>query len=57
MEIWLAYEEDMIAGAVTDGDMAEKWTEENSTREIYEIPLLDKTFAKMTVEYNTKYEQ
>ena len=57
MEIWLAYEEDMIAGAFTDGDMAEKWTEDNSTREIYEIPLLDKTFAKMTVEYNTKYEQ
>lgn len=54
----LAYEEDLLIGVFDDEAMAHQWLAQNEDiREIHEIPLLDKTFAQMSVEYNNKYEQ
>ena len=57
MEAQLAYEDDMIVGVFIDKPMSDAWKDEKPSREIYAIPVLDKSFAKMAVEYNTKYEQ
>lgn len=53
----LAYEGDMVVGVFSDDVMAVQWVSLNpDEREVYELPLLDKTFATLAVEYNSKYE-
>ena len=54
MEALLAYEEDIIVGVFIDEPMAIKWVEEKGEREVYTLPILDKTFAAMAVENNNK---
>ena len=54
--MWLAYEDDMIVGVFNDTAMSTQWVSESGNREVYELPLLDKTFSQMAVEYNRKYE-
>ena len=70
MEVSLAYEEDQIVGVFIDEPMSVKWVAENGEREVYRLPVLDKTFAELSVEsfnkpvdkkasvvHNTSYEQ
>lgn len=54
--MWLAYEDDMIIGVFSDTAMSIQWVSKTDNREVYELPLLDKTFSQMAVEYNNKYE-
>lgn len=54
--MWLAYEDDMIVGVFSDTAMSNQWVSEEEEREVYELPLLDKTFSQMAVEYNNMYE-
>lgn len=46
-----------MVGVFEDKQMALSWVNENiQNRGIKSIPLLDKTFAQMSVEYNHGYE-
>lgn len=45
-----------LVGVFEDRVMAEMWERESSNRMIEPVASLDKTFAKMAVEYNRKYE-
>lgn len=54
---WLAYEEDIIIGSFLCAVMANKWVQEKiDAREVYALPVLDKTFSQLVVESNNKYE-
>ena len=54
--IYLAYEEEQLIGAYTSKPMAEMWANQSDKRELAEVAIIDKTFARMSVEYNRSYE-
>ena len=54
--IYLAYEEEQLIGAYTSKAMARIWCDESDKRELAEVAIIDKTFARMSVEYNRSYE-
>lgn len=54
---WLAYEEDEIIGSFLCEVMANKWVHDKpDVREVYSLPVMDKTFSQMVVETNRSYE-
>lgn len=55
--MFIVYEEDILVGVFSDTAMKDKWLSESTEREAFEVPLMDKSFAQMSVEYNHKYEQ
>lgn len=55
--MFIVYEEDILVGVFSDTAMKDLWLSESSEREAFEVPLMDKSFAQMSVEYNNKYEQ
>ena len=54
--IYLAYEDGQMIGAYTSKAMAEKWANGSDKRELAEVVIIDKTFARMSVDYNRSYE-
>lgn len=57
--MWLAYlylGQETPSGVFTDEAMAKAWAAEWPNRYVLKRPNLDKTFATMAVEYNSKYE-